>query len=82
MNGAQAQSPDPAAQITSSADRMVGMDHAEVRYFTRCGLNPSSPHLIDFANTVPAMIIMVNNQSLRLEFANGRDFKAFTKRCL
>lgn len=21
--------------ITSSADRMVGMDHAEVRYFTR-----------------------------------------------
>jgi hypothetical protein len=24
-----------SAAITSSADRMVGMDHAEVRYFTR-----------------------------------------------
>ncbi|GFF56868.1 probable protein arginine N-methyltransferase [Aspergillus udagawae] len=28
------QSADPSAVITSSADRMVGMDHAEVRYFT------------------------------------------------
>jgi hypothetical protein len=25
--------------ITSSADRMVGMDHAEVRYFTRYETN-------------------------------------------
>jgi hypothetical protein len=24
--------------MSSSADRMVGMDHAEVRYFTRYGL--------------------------------------------
>jgi len=29
------QSAEPPALITSSADRMVGMDHAEVRYFTR-----------------------------------------------
>ncbi|KAF7122821.1 hypothetical protein CNMCM5793_000931 [Aspergillus hiratsukae] len=28
------QSAEPSALITSSADRMVGMDHAEVRYFT------------------------------------------------
>jgi protein arginine N-methyltransferase 1 len=28
------QSAEPSAMITSSADRMVGMDHAEVRYFT------------------------------------------------
>ncbi|KAF7176787.1 hypothetical protein CNMCM7691_003947 [Aspergillus felis] len=28
------QSADPSAMITSSAERMVGMDHAEVRYFT------------------------------------------------
>lgn len=33
MNGSDSQSSD--AIMTSSADRMVGMDHAEVRYFTR-----------------------------------------------
>jgi protein arginine N-methyltransferase 1 len=27
--------PEPAGVITSSADRMVGMEHSEVRYFTR-----------------------------------------------
>ncbi|EEP82462.1 HNRNP arginine N-methyltransferase [Uncinocarpus reesii 1704] len=32
MNGGQDAA--PKASITSSADRMVGMDHAEVRYFT------------------------------------------------
>ncbi|GMF89104.1 unnamed protein product [Aspergillus oryzae] len=36
MNGSeQTQSADSAGTMTSSADRMVGMDHAEVRYFTR-----------------------------------------------
>lgn len=34
MNGSERQSVEPAG-MTSSADRMVGMDHAEVRYFTR-----------------------------------------------
>ncbi|RMJ24755.1 arginine n-methyltransferase [Aspergillus sp. HF37] len=34
MNGSERQSSDPAATMTSSADRMVGVDHAEVRYFT------------------------------------------------
>lgn len=39
MNGSeQTQSADSAGTMTSSADRMVGMDHAEVRYFTRYGL--------------------------------------------
>jgi hypothetical protein len=33
------QSAEPSAMITSSADRMVGMDHAEVRYFTRYETN-------------------------------------------
>lgn len=26
---------EPTSTITSSADRMVGVDHAEIRYFTR-----------------------------------------------
>ena len=32
---AESGSPQSAGAITSSADRMVGMEHAEVRYFTR-----------------------------------------------
>lgn len=31
----ESDSPNPTGVITSSADRMVGMEHAEVRYFTR-----------------------------------------------
>lgn len=32
---------DPSAMMTSSADRMVGDDHAEVRYFTRYEESPT-----------------------------------------
>lgn len=42
MEGVQRQqSAEPSAMIPSSADRMVGMDHAEVRYFTRYETNYS-----------------------------------------
>ena len=42
MQAERQTSVEPAAAITSSADRMVGMDHAEVRYFTRCDDYPES----------------------------------------
>jgi protein arginine N-methyltransferase 1 len=37
---------DNSAAITSSADRMVGMDHAEVRYFTRYVLDTFNFYLL------------------------------------
>lgn len=35
MNGTANKPAGESPWISSSADRMVGMDHAEVRYFTR-----------------------------------------------
>jgi hypothetical protein len=56
------QSADPSAVITSSADRMVGMDHAEVRYFTRYE-SIFSVDLYDLTclTLFTAMITMVNS---------------------
>lgn len=50
------------AQISSSADRMVGMDHAEVRYFTRWDQYSKFYLSLCLLLTVAiATIIMVNN---------------------
>lgn len=59
MNGSQPHSSDPS-QMTSSADRMVGMDHAEVRYFTRWDDSNSRFSMFCIADTVIATTTMVN----------------------
>lgn len=52
---------DTPQGITSSADRMVGMEHSEVRYFTRYVI-PCQLDLLDIeANQFSATITMVNH---------------------
>lgn len=51
---------EPTSTITSSADRMVGVDHAEIRYFTRYEEYPALTPVDMAANIVLAMITMVN----------------------
>lgn len=53
--------PEPVGVIASSADRMVGMEHSEVRYFTRYGSRwLELIHSLMLTIWAIATIIMVN----------------------
>lgn len=90
MNGATnkpAKSESP--WISSSADRMVGADHAEVRYFTRYVYNLNT--LVFFLSILTpvhkAMIIMVMSPRSSCEERSAnrwvpKPVQAFMKKCL